>query len=163
MCIYTQFIILYSLDGHMGYFQYFTLISNTAMDLLVCALWYTFQSFSGSIYRNGIAGHGVLTHIQLYQIMQKCLSMEWLYQFVISPIVYEFLVWISILAIGIVRFYSYGQSISFNLNFLIINKVEYIHYDYWLSVCLLWITRSYCLSIFILDCLSIFLFMYCEC
>lgn len=75
----------------MGYFQYFTIISNTAMDLLVHVLWYTFQSFSRTVSRSGIAGQGVHTHLQPYQIMQKCLPMEGLYQFMVSLIVYEFL------------------------------------------------------------------------
>ena len=55
------------------------------MDLPTHVLWYTFQSFSRNVSRSAIAGLEVHTHLQLYQIMQKCLLMEGLiYQFMIS-------------------------------------------------------------------------------
>ena len=87
-----QHFIFSSSHVHMGYFQYFTIINNTAMDLPRHVLWYTFQSFSRNVSKSGIPGLEVHTHLQLYQMMQKCLLMEGLiYQFMISLTVYEFL------------------------------------------------------------------------
>lgn len=36
-----QFVIFSSSHAHVGYFQYFAIISNTAMDLPTHVLWYT--------------------------------------------------------------------------------------------------------------------------